>query len=429
MTEEVNCKYNPEVTIGTLLHKGKSAALISGAILSINEEVRFDSFLSYLVKISNLSHIKVFNWPLSLFFEVNGGITKIIYDSNNLNRIMFQTHADVLSGKVKFSSVSAMSSERRLFLKTRLAPFSHGTLSGLKDAVAVYRTRYREKIRDAQQYLSQATEAQNKLDLAEHNANVSVEPLDQLIDDIEHIENLGFWVASNRGSELVFTTASDVIIEHHNERQGVDIKVNLGKFGVKIYQSSERKHAHFFYAGNNLTKLNNYGHPHFSNESEGCRGSFAEPIQKHLSTFNLIPLMAVLKDFVCNYTEGDAFRRIDDFDKEQKRYFSERSLEARLSSEALTPRSTPEHDGQAGQNEETESNTVQQGGHVHEPWLNDTHRIEAMVGARPAIPVDFHVSPYNTADTTAAYYSAAADARARNSRQDSQPEAPDEDLF
>lgn len=127
----------------------------------------------------------------------------------------------------------------------------------------------------------------------------------EYIEHIKRIVQTGNWTLDTIGGrEITFITRNDIINTFTNPRAEINLRVNLGKFKLKIAYESLNTNLQPF---ENNINTNGYTHPHFSAGGEACLGNMSEIFDDASSTGDLFTIIDTLHKLLVNYNDANPF--------------------------------------------------------------------------------------------------------------------------
>lgn len=133
---------------------------------------------------------------------------------------------------------------------------------------------------------------------------------DSYVDHIKRIIATGNWLLDSIGAtDIIFTTRNDIINTFTNRRADIDLRVNLGKFKLKIgYENLTAQLINF--QGN--IDADGYSHPHYSGGG-ACLGNLGELYMEAQTQGDLFTIVDLNHKLLTNYNDANPYVALADF--------------------------------------------------------------------------------------------------------------------
>lgn len=104
-----------------------------------------------------------------------------------------------------------------------------------------------------------------------------------------------------KGNKMIFTTATNIVLTHSNPSANIDLRVDMGKYGVEIDITNLDVRVVKF--ENNRT-FESKIHPHVDSDGHFCWGNTQDMYNEARKTFNLPVILNIVFQMLNSYTQG-----------------------------------------------------------------------------------------------------------------------------
>ena len=249
----------------------------------------------------NLAGIDLFK----VFPHINGIITST---ENEINAILIDyDRSKFLTEPDPIHEVYEMTPEQIESVSNSYQTTFDGKRRELNDNIRSYLSNAQNRLRQYNSYMSELVSSRQELEsLALPDATPMLENLKKVFAD----PRWKFKRFSNNNSTLEFIFTDEIINTHINANAGVNLRVNLGKFGFKVKINSGFNFK-ITYEGDNI-RVGDIYHPHVS-DNQLCLGNMSELWTEGVQSQDIFSLCNIAFQIMTNYNDSDPFSPLVNF--------------------------------------------------------------------------------------------------------------------
>ncbi len=173
----------------------------------------------------------------------------------------------------------------------------------LKKLVTDQRSRAEGYFQEAQGFLERMAQAQRELeafDASESKSGITAQ--------VEKILSNPFYKLKATSGNLIEFITEPIFMHHKDTNQGIDMKVNFGKFTViwAVENNSFKVRA-----GEGNTLVDGYIHPHVSSDGDVCLGNAGSAFTQAIQAQEFYKVFEIFQAIFHSYNSGSPFKRLD----------------------------------------------------------------------------------------------------------------------
>lgn len=270
--------------------------------------------LQYIEGLAARTGVDISAWDL---LEIFGGEGRreydLLKDKNAINKIFFEREAQFReSGDANIQHIKSMvgvrAREISQALRARRATQLERDYAGQMQQVMGYAANMEDYLRRANVTWKQIQDVKGQTS--------------NLEDEVVAVLRENFWKYRDfNGANILYETASDIILTEVNPSAGLDIRVNLGKFVAEITLENCNLRMYpmcTIVRGSPNVDVDGFFHPHISGDGTVCWGDVKTKALGFQSRGELAKLMSTLGALLSSFSPTAPYRALASFARKQK---------------------------------------------------------------------------------------------------------------
>lgn len=265
--------------------------------------------VQYIMTLAASTDADISEWNIYEIFGTGRGNT-LYLDRRNINQRFLTKLKEVES-----SSPQEVQGANLPDLAQLQAEVNDQLRRALLTNIENFKRQQQEMLRQAGQYYERfmqhvvgaSSVEKNIMSLTKRNLDIA--------EQIRGIVEGNFWVFDRIESNryLFFVTRNDIINSHINRNLGINIRVNLGKYEVKI--DLQNPNIWVLPKSGNTRVRENIIHPHVADVI--CWGNAANTVGEKLSKFDFVSVMRLLANLLMDYNDENPYASLYSFQTQQ----------------------------------------------------------------------------------------------------------------